>query len=120
MIDLHLLNSFRITNHSVAQHYGGFGDGNCGAFQMLSPIDGAPLIVIASNDAGWDHLSVSRKGRIPSQLEMDFVYRIFFAEGETAVQYFVPSNEHVNNMPNCLHLWRPHRAALPKPPREFV
>ena len=120
MIDLHLLNELRITDHSVAQHYGGFGDEKCGVFQMLSPIDGAPLLVIASNDAGWDHISVSRKGRSPNQREMDYVFRIFFAADETAVQYFVPTAEHVNNMPNCLHLWRPHHTALPKPPREFV
>lgn len=32
---------------------------------------------------------------------------MFFKEDEIVVQYHPAKSEYVNNMPNCLHLWRP-------------
>ena len=94
------------------------GDG--GAFLVPSPVDRQPMQVIASHGLGWDHVSVSRKNRSPNQVEMDFVFRLFFGDGEMAVQYFMPRDEHVNIHPYCLHIWRPQSAEIPKPPRIFV
>lgn len=114
MRDLRLLNPYRIANG------GSFGDAKHGAFQIPSPIDRAVMTILASADLGWDHVSVSRRKRSPNQTELDFVFRLFFCDDETAVQYFVPRDEHVNNMPFCLHLWRPLDEAFSKPPSEMV
>lgn len=91
-----------------------------GIFTVFSPVDKKPLIVVASTDLGWDHVSVSRKKRSPNQTELDYVFRLFFYPDETAVQFFVPANEHVNNMPFCLHLFRPQNEPIPKPPPETI
>lgn len=119
MINLNRLNGLRIIDHAVVERYGDVGDECGGCFELASPIDKQPLVVIASSALGWDHVSVSRRNRIPNQTELDYVYRTFFEPGETAVQYFVPRDEHVNIHPHCLHLWRPHEP-LKKPPRGFV
>lgn len=106
MRDLHELDNYRVIDRRVAEWYGTVGDGGNGAFMVLSPIDRAPLLIVASTGGGWDHLSISRKKRAPSQTELDHVFRLFFKPDETAVQFFVPRPEHVNLHPHCLHLWR--------------
>lgn len=73
----------------------------CGAFRL------GPLRVIASDGAGWDHVSVSAPGRTPTWDEMERVKRLFFRDDETAMQLHVPPAEHVNLHAHCLHLWRP-------------
>ena len=79
-----------------------------------------PLRIIASDGGGWDHVSVSLSDRCPTWEEMERVKRAFFRDNETAVQYHVPLSDRINNHTNCLHLWRPQSAALPRPPKEFV
>lgn len=91
-----------------------------GAFLAKSPIDGGELRIIASSDLGWDHVSVSRVNRPPNWPEMSFVKRLFFRDDETAMQLHVPVSDHINCHPNCLHLWRPHDAEIPRPPAEMV
>lgn len=120
MIDLNDLNRYRITDEAVRERYGGWGDETCGVFEMPSPIDRAPMFIIASAGEGWDHVSISRKNRAPNQAELSHVHRLFFQPGEVAVQYFVPQREHVNIHENCLHLWRAQTRPIPMPPRAFV
>jgi hypothetical protein len=120
MIDLSTLDEHRVIDRDVMLHYGDAGDSTCGAFRLKSPIDGQVLRIIASSGGGWDHVSVSRERRIPNQIEMDFVFRHFFRDGETAVQFFLPRDQHVNIHPNCLHLWRARDRSIPLPPIEFV
>jgi hypothetical protein len=91
-----------------------------GAFYIPSPIDAQNMLVVASFGLGWDHVSVSRPRRIPNQIEMDYIYRLFFNDDETAVQFFVPSNEHINLHPYCLHLWRHQSIPFPKPNKWLV
>lgn len=91
-----------------------------GAFKVPSPVDGKDLLVIASTGLGWDHVSVSCKNRAPNQRELDHIFRLFFAPGETAVQYFLPRDEHINIHEYCLHLWRPQIGGFPKPQRRMV
>lgn len=64
--------------------------------------------VVWSNGAGWEHVSVSpeKKRIIPSWDDMCKVKEIFFHDDEAVIQIHPPKAEHVNNMPNCLHLWR--------------
>jgi hypothetical protein len=92
-----------------------------GAFYTLSPIDRKPLSVIASFGMGWDHVSVSRKNRVPNWAEMEYVKRLFFAADETAVQFHVPASDHVNMHETVLHLWRPNDGReMPRPPSILV
>lgn len=122
MRNLNELNAYRVTDRQVTAMYGLLGDGSCGAFRIPSPIDGQPLLVIASSGGGWDHVSVSRRNRVPNQAELSHIHRTFFGPTETAVQYFLPAAEHINVHPHTLHLWRPRadNLALPRPPAEFV
>lgn len=86
-----------------------------GAFRFNSPIDKAPLVVIASFGMGWDHVSVSRKNRCPNWPEMCFIKDIFFKDDEVVIQYHPKKSEYVNDHKNCLHLWKPHNIELPMP-----
>lgn len=47
---------------------------------------------------------------------MDQIYKLFFLPTETVMQLHVPSADHVNDMPNCLHLWLPREEVIPRPP----
>lgn len=94
--------------------------GMLGVFELPSPTDGRRLRVIASDNDGWDHVSVSRVNRCPNWPEMSFVAAQFFADDEFAMQLHVPAELHVNNHPFCLHWWRPHAQAVPVPPAWMV
>jgi hypothetical protein len=91
-----------------------------GAWRIPSCLDKRPLRIIASWGFGWDHISVSRASRPPYWAEMEQVAKLFFAEDETAMQFHVPSRDHINMHPNCLHWWRPQRQDIPLPPSWFV
>lgn len=91
-----------------------------GYFVVPSCLDRKPLRVIASATNEWDHVSISRKERVPNWYEMCQIKELFFQEHETAMQVHVPRAEWVNNMPHCLHLWRPHALDIPKPPSWMV
>ena len=119
MRNLNELSSFRQYQAEI-DLYGVIGDEGNGIFRIQSSVDQADMIVIASNGGDWDHLSVSRKKRCPNWLEMEQVKRLFFKDGETAVQYHVPPSDHINIHPNCLHLWRPQNAEMPRPPSFMV
>lgn len=120
MRDLNELNACRIRGKAAIDVYGTEGDGRSGGFVIPSPIDKQPLVVIASADAGWDHVSVSRRNRCPNWDEMEHVARLFFREDEIAMQLHVPATEHINIHPYVLHWWRPWDRAIPRPPALFV
>jgi hypothetical protein len=118
--DLHELDGCRLRGREIRELYGWEGDATCGVFNVRSPIDGAPMAVVASGEGGWDHVSVSRKNRCPNWLEMAHVAKLFFEPEETAMQLHVPASDHVNNHPYCLHWWRPTQGEIPRPPSTFV
>lgn len=115
--NLHVLDAYRI---DATKTHGWSGDGTCGAFRLPSPIDRQALNVIVSSEGGWDHVSVSRSNRCPNWPEMEFIKRKFFRDDETVMQLHVPVNAHINVHPNCLHLWRPQHAEIPRPPSWMV
>ena len=110
----------RLKTREVLAVYGNHGDETCGAFTIPSRIDQQPLLVVASSDFGWDHVSVSRTNRVPNWYELEQVKRLFFKPDEVAMQLHVPSTEHISLHPHCLHLWRPHDGVIPLPPKEMV
>lgn len=50
---------------------------------------------------------MSRKDRCPTWEEMCQVKDLFWDDEDVVMQFHVPSKDHVNNHPYCLHLWRP-------------
>lgn len=43
---------------------------------------------------------------MPSWEDMCMIKDIFFREDEAVIQIHPPKSEYVNNVPNCLHLWK--------------
>jgi hypothetical protein len=120
MRNLHELDQWRDTGPEVREFYGHTGDHGHGAFLVPSPIDRATMRVVASSSGGWDHVSVSRKNRIPNWPEMEFIKRAFFKDDEAAMQLHVPPSEHISYHPHTLHIWRPQAIEIPMPPAIFV
>lgn len=118
MRNLNLLEAYRTTL------FGHRGNDRCGAFLMPSPIDGQNIAVIASTDDAWDHVSASRTLRCPNWPEMEYIRRKFFRDEEAVMQYHPPIADYVDGRtlghPYCLHLWRPQRCEIPRPPKWMV
>lgn len=93
--------------------------GNNGAFE-LTLRHSQKVFVIASDQLGWEHVSVSRRDRCPTWDEMCQVKAMFWDAADCVVQYHPPEAEYVNNHPNCLHLWRPVGLEIPAPPSIMV
>ena len=78
--------------------------------------------VIWSYGAGWEHVSVSpqQKRIVPTWDDMCKIKDIFFGDNEAVIQIHPPKDEYVNNMPNCLHLWRCSYKEMVLPPSCLV
>jgi hypothetical protein len=120
MRNLRLLDIYRDSSPQVLKHFGWDGDETCGSFLVPSPVDHQLMRIVASSDEGWDHVSVSRRNRPPNWQEMEHVKRMFFKDDETAMQLHVPPADHISCHPHCLHLWRPQRIEIPRPPAIMV
>lgn len=97
----------------------GFG-GGMGVFTKGSLKN---MTVIWSYCGGWEHVSIDGKNRMPTWDEMCQLKDMFFADDECCVQYHPPKSEYVNNIPYCLHIWKPieqYSGALPVPPSLLV
>ena len=78
--------------------------------------------LIFSYQGGWEHASVSPyvKRITPSWEDMSKLKDIFWTDDETVIQIHPPKDMYVNNMPNCLHLWRCYYKEMVTPPSCFV
>lgn len=96
------------------------GDEHNGIFQLR--LEGSSLwfTVVATDNNGWDHVSVSTTERCPRWNEMEQIKRMFFKDDEVAIQIHPPLKEYVNVHPYCLHLWRPIHGQIIMPPKESV
>lgn len=75
--------------------------------------------IIASNGAGWNHVSVApyKHTITPTWDDMCMIKDICFGDEEWVMQLHPAKSEYVNNMPNCLHLWQPNDGrTIPTPP----
>jgi len=90
-------------------------DGNNGVFNL-----GRGMMCLASDGAGWEHVSVSFQNHTPTWDDMAGVKKIFWDEEDCVVQYHPPRSAHVNYHPFCLHLWRPIDQTIPMPPTILV
>lgn len=97
--------------------------GNNGAFEI--PLSNRTMaFVIASDGAGWEHVSVSLvsdgKERTPTWAEMCKIKDMFWHETETVVQYHPPKELYVDNHKHTLHLWKPIGIEIPLPDTYLV
>ena len=95
-------------------------DGGMGVFTKGSLKN---MTVIWSYGGGWEHVSIDGKNRTPTWDEMCSIKDMFFSDDECCVQYHPPKSEYVNNIPHCLHIWKPialYSGKLPIPPSSFV
>jgi hypothetical protein len=78
--------------------------------------------VIWSNGGGWNHVSVHPfKSRItPSWDDMCRVKEIFWKDDEAVIQIHPPKEDYVDNLSNCLHLWRCTYKEMVLPPSVLV
>lgn len=100
-----------------------FGNGDLGdEYNGMFKINylGTYYKVLATNNDGWEHVSVSHTNRIPSWEVMCKVKELFFEDEEVVIQYHPKKSEYINNHPYCLHLWRPIGVELPTPPIKLV
>lgn len=88
--------------------------GNNGAFMVKLKL-GQVVNVVASDGAGWEHVSVSRRDRCPTWDEMCQVKDLFWGPDDCVVQYHPPKRDYVNIHPYCLHLWRQVGVEFPQP-----
>jgi len=91
-----------------------------GAFMVPLKTNKQTVKVIASDEGGWEHVSVSRSDRCPTWAEMCEVKDLFFGPDEWVIQYHPARSDYVNNHPFCLHMWRPVDVAFPTPPSWMV
>ena len=92
-------------------------DGGCGILHMTGL---RHCTVIWTFGGGWEHVSICPRNRLPEWDEMCTVKDMFWNDDECVVQYHPPKTEYVNNMPNCLHLWKPINHEIPMPPSIMV
>jgi len=78
--------------------------------------------VIFTTGCGWEHASVSpyAKRTVPSWDDMVRIKDIFWKDDESVIQVHPPKDMYVNNMPNCLHLWRCTYKDMILPPSVLV
>ena len=64
--------------------------------------------IIFTNNAGWEHCSIApyAKRIIPDWDSMCEIKKIFWEDEEAVIQVHPRKSEYVNNLVNCLHLWR--------------
>lgn len=77
--------------------------------------------IIWSFGGGWDHVSVCpfQKRITPDWDSMCAIKDIFWYDEDAVIQIHPRKSEYVNNMPNCLHLWR-YQGEMPLPPSWMV
>lgn len=78
------------------------------------------ITIIASDGAGWDHVSVSTPDRCPLWEEMSFIKSLFWDDEDTVVQFHPKESEYVNNHKYCLHMWRNQSQEFITPPKILV
>jgi hypothetical protein len=111
----HAPDKFRLTSG----HYGSpAGSGNNGAFFVPSQNKNSYMdfTVIASDEGGWEHVSVSLKSRCPTWAEMCYIKATFWDDDDCVLQFHPPQTDYINCHPFCLHLWRPVGRDVETPP----
>jgi len=96
--------------------FGDRGDMNNG----ILVIKDKGLRIQFSNGMDWDHVSVSRKHRMPTYEDMCYAKNLFWSSDLCVMELHVPEKDHINCHPYCLHLWRPQKETIPRPPQIMI
>jgi len=92
-----------------------------GLFFVRRGLGEIPLKVVASPpDGEWQHVSVSLPNKCPTWNEMCKIKELFWDDDETVMQLHVPTSQHINMHPFCLHLWRENNNEFKLPPSILV
>lgn len=91
-------------------------------FKGFLTIERIDMSFVASWGGGWDHVSVAPTKRkvVPTWEQMCKVKELFFEDNEAVIQIHPPKNQYVNNLGNCLHLWRANDKPMLLPPSFMV
>ena len=92
--------------------------GNNGAFEI--PYKNIILTVVASDQSGWDHVSVSMPKMTPTWTMMCFIKDLFWSEDEVVIQYHPKKADYINLHKHCLHLWKSQGIDLLTPPKWMI
>jgi len=117
--------SFHVPNHyriktGAGSYNSDDSDENNGAFYIPTPHFHKPLLVIASDGLGWEHVSVSLETRCPNWDEMCLLKDLFWDSEDIVIQIHPPKSKYINQHPYCLHLWRPINAQILIPDQILV
>ena len=115
----HVPERYRVTSGPMASTSAA---GNNGAFRLAlkARSEDRRVQVIASDGAGWEHVSVVWSRAVPTWEMMCQVKALFWDPDDCVLQYHPPESDYVNAHPHCLHLWRPVGVDLPRPPAWMV
>ena len=69
---------------------------------------------------GFEHLSVSTTVKTPTWEQMCKMKDIFWRDDEVCMQLHPAKENYINNMPYCLHIWKPINKEIPTPPNLMV
>lgn len=108
--------------------------GNNGVFYSDSPEPGWKLVMICSDEGGWEHVSVhalrqprgpgrrktQTQTRVPTWKEMCYIKNVCWDSEDVVMQLHPRKSEYVNCHPYVLHLWRPVGLVIPTPPLDYV
>ena len=89
--------------------------GNNGAFIYHDLVKRNTFKCIASDGAGWEHVSVSMPTRTPTWKEMCMIKKLFWGKEDCVIQFHPRESEYINYHSHCLHLWRPTNGVFPRP-----
>lgn len=90
-------------------------------FMCLVKMPGYSASLIVSNGAGWEHASIAPLRKItPSWEDMCLLKDIVWNDYEEVIQIHPPKDMYVNNVSNCLHLWRCSYLEMVLPPSCLV
>ena len=107
----HVPEKYRVTSGPLASDA---SYGNNGMFLWRK------FTIVASDQLGWQHVSVSLPTRCPTWEEMCRIKGMFWDAEDCVMQLHPPKSKYVNNHNFCLHLWRPICVEIPLPPVEMV
>jgi len=101
---------------------------NNGAFEIplnkLATSQKGAAYVIASDDEGWEHVSVhihyNGANFVPTWSTMCAMKDLFWDDEDCVIQFHPPKSEYVNHHKTTLHLWRQVGANIVTPPMLLV
>lgn len=84
------------------------------------PCDDGMVRVIFSWGMGWEHASVSLESRTATWNEMCIIKAMLWHPNECCMQLHPPEEDYKNDHDFCLHIWKPKRMTIPRPPKIMV